>query len=384
MKHATSNQICTVPMEKNHEISVLKFIFAFFVLLGHTWMIAERPSWWPYVANIAPFAVEFFFIVSGYLMVSSWYRHDISSDACNGEKTARFITRKISGISLQYVIAFLFAFALNIIVPLFKNKPDNIYTYIFEHIIRSIPEALCMIGTGLNTREVLGDVWYISAMLIALMVLYYLLCRYKKTFLYVIAPVVALLVLGYRYRVLDGYGDSNMTFSGILCIGMIRAIGGLCLGSVAYTLSEKLRSYDFSLFGRIFITFSEVFGWLILLVGLFCFKYSAGIHFPLFIILVLLIAIVMSNQSYICKLFKSKHWDKLGAASLWVYLVHFKLARLISDHLYDNGYKKNLLILIVATTVMCLIEYGIYLLIKKNMNTIKKLFIKNKETESIS
>lgn len=383
MGSITNNQTRKMFLEKNHEISVLKFIFACFVLFGHTWMIAERPSWWSYVANIAPFAVEFFFIVSGYLMVSSWHRHDMNSDICDGEKTVQFMKRKISSISLQYIIAFLFAFALNIIVPLLKNKPDNIYTYIFEHIIRSIPEALCIIGTGFNTREVLGDVWYISSMLIALLGLYYLLCRYKKTFIYIIAPVIALLILGYRYRVLDGYGESNMVFSGIICIGMIRAIGGLSLGCVAYSLSEKLRSYNLSRFGRIFITLSEVFGWIILLVGLFCFKYSAGIHFPLFIVLVLLISIIMSNQSYIGMLFKSKHWDKLGTASLWLYLVHFKLARIIGEHLYDNGYRKNFIILIVATAVFCLIEHIIYLSIKKNMNKIKKLLMKEKVVENI-
>lgn len=144
--------------------------------------------------------VEFFFIVSSYLMVASAYRAKPVSIDRLGSDTSRFLLRKVGTIMPYYIFAWVVSF-------LMYHAPDKFqFGILKKNFIYSFWATFFVNMTGLNGVEIIGAIWYLSAMLLMMAVLWPLLRVNKVFFVRTVAPLLMLFLYGYVFKVTGGIG----------------------------------------------------------------------------------------------------------------------------------------------------------------------------------
>lgn len=283
---------------KNGEVEFLRFFFAIMVFLSHVSVL-------PY----GGIAVDFFFILTGCLtMASIVKRKRIGQTSLS---CFEFLKRKIGIFYAEAILAAL----LSILVYAISNPSSDFYTKAIVTISNNVL-LIKMSGILPYPSDFNGATWFLSSLIIGLLVVYPLLCRYGSHPLLLALGIVISGYLCSDHGSLTGVYD----WLGFTYEGNLRAIGGLLLGGFAYSSAMKLRAYSLSkiirtslplllmasLMGVIFISYlphTEYHG------------YSLCANFAI-------VVIAFSGQSVAHKIFCCKAVLILGALSLPFYLSH--------------------------------------------------------------
>ena len=114
--------------------------------------------------------VEFFFIVSGWLMTKKALKLNVENEKL-GENTFEFIWKKVKAFFPYMLISYICALILHINISHLRKY----------QIVNTIWDLLLLRISGIKYwHGVLGVAWYISAMLVCMIVLYPLIVKYKK------------------------------------------------------------------------------------------------------------------------------------------------------------------------------------------------------------
>ncbi len=203
--------------KRNGSIDFWKFIFSLVIMSFHSIYFAGDEKFLFYNgANM----VEFFFLVSGFLMAESVMKQDTQGTAV-WKSTWRFLFHKIKGMCPEYYVAWAVSFVI-------KNAAGGILPLrlIGKHAILSIWELFFLRMTGFNDYNANGATWYISAMLYVMLIFLPLFFVNKGFFLHILAPIGALSILGSLYastKVLRG----NTDWMGFCYKVLLRAAGVL-------------------------------------------------------------------------------------------------------------------------------------------------------------
>lgn len=206
--------------EKNLVIDFWRLVFSIIIVLYHTVYFKECCGYFPIFRN-GYIGVEFFCIVSGFLMVKSSYKVDPHA-ALAGKETIRFLLRKIRSILPYWIFASFLYLGIRLlgIESGYKAMEDiffSIWSFLFLQKSGLAPFALVNVG------------WYVSSMLMCMLILYPLCVRNRDIFIHVLSPAVSICIyslfsLRYRHIAIgtDWYSFINS--------GTLRVCGGLCLG----------------------------------------------------------------------------------------------------------------------------------------------------------
>lgn len=299
----------------NGALDFWKFVFCLVILVFH---IGEAYGGKKgYILEWGRYAVEVFFIISGYFMcVSATKAEERQADISLGKETFGFILHKIKRI----LPAYLFCYVLGIGVW-FVESGQYIFQEsgllgLFIKTVKMLPNFLLLFMSGVQGTKVVMITWYISAMLIAMLVIYPLLRKYKDMYTLVVAPVTALLISGYFYNV-SGYNGFD-AYDGVITHGILRAVVGINIGCLAYMLAEYMKTKDYSKSVRILLACAEIGLYLLTIFmmhngGKKCVFYNN-------ILILFAVAITASKQSAVSKWFDNKVSRFLGEASLYIYL----------------------------------------------------------------
>ncbi len=356
---------------RNGSIDFMKFLFTLMVMCFHS------SKFFPggYIA------VEFFFIVSGFLMAKTMKKREAAYTPL-GKETVSFVLHKAGSIFPFYVVAwFMSFFAAQIAGQIEAAASSTEFFRSFYNIF-----MLEMSGSYDMGHRIMGS-WYISAMLLAMLVLYPLRRRFTDVFDHIIAPVLVLLFTGYAYQ--QGKGISlTVTYIPHLFIynGLFRALAEISLGCICYHVVAKFIKLRFTVFGRILVTLGELLGY----GTVFFFAATTSrsdIDLVLLPILAASVSLSFSGKSLLSGLFNHKPFYFLGSFCLQLYLTHeavrTKILPLLQQIyplslLMDNtwGY---LLVFIYVTVVFALFCYVIgtllQLIIPKLGSLLKKCII---------
>ncbi len=329
--------------ERNYQIDFLKLVFAALVFFWHTksfigentrLQIAEGLGWW---------CVQFFFIVSGFLMVRSYLSSDHSKSA--GKAAGDFLLHKAKLLLLPYLVSWAIA---------------AVFYYIFfgaQHVTSLIPEALMVFGSGLGYA--VNDVtWYISTMLIVMLPLYYMLHRNPDFFCSVFSPLASVLLMAYFYNTTPYV--SKTEWLGFTTGGVLRAVFGICTGVMCHQIYLRIKAVKSSRSKRIILTAAE----LLLFGTVFAIWLSPEstpkMVYSVMLLLPVAVAIVFTGESYIAQLFKARIFRFAGSLSLALYLNHItgKLIVMgIEDKLPEASYKVCVLLMAAFAVGLCVIYY---------------------------
>ncbi len=249
----TKNQLVPVSAKKhNGIISFWKFCFCMLIIIFHGNVFATNSR--EALFDKGAIGVEFFFLVSGFLLTKAAFRKNNQETNIQnlGKETLHFIWKKYL-FFLPYVF---FAGLINLVL---KNICDDMS---LTQNVLSIIDMLLLRMTGLKATVVLGQVWYISAMLLSMMALYPLLRKYKKNYVYLVAPLIVLLGFGWLIHDYSSLRGPE-TWLGFGYKGLARAFLELNLGCILYLLCKRLKNITFTKLGTIFITLIEVGGFVL-------------------------------------------------------------------------------------------------------------------------
>lgn len=171
---------------RNYQIDILKLALSIFVFLSHTNVFIDPNTSVRLPESLGWVSVHFFFMISGFLMIKSCSKINCFEGAA-GKCAFEFVINKFKKISVSYWIATILLVIVTCLCRTHLHDPIKIN----EVMIKMIPELLAVNNAGV-LLEYNSPVWYISAMLLVMLPLSYLLIRNKDLYIYVFSPISAL------------------------------------------------------------------------------------------------------------------------------------------------------------------------------------------------
>lgn len=354
---------------RNGAIDFWRFVFAVILVIFHSSMIdiamlhPGEETVFPF--PLGPLAVEFFLLTSGFLFAKSMNK--TSDDGqLSWKSTWTFMKGKLMSFYPAFLICLVLTFiAVNATQLICHAAPYAAGASITQNIKnlginfgKMLYEATLLRNFGLEFKRLLDQAWYLSAMLLVMLLLYPIYRKNKRRFEYYIAPIIAVVLLGFLFL----HGTSLLNPSKRFELfykyeftykGNVRAMAEICLGVVCYRVCEWLKKVDFTKFGRIVLAVLELFGYGFAI----CYMHTIAIanynyfwhdlskamaahnqeisvleldfgdsfkalNFVLLFFLAVSVTITFSEKSIISCLFNHKIFSLLGQYSLYPYLLY--------------------------------------------------------------
>ncbi len=347
-------------MKKNRHngiISLWKFIFAILILLYHCNFMKGYGL--GKLFNTGSIGVEFFFLVSGYLLAKKVYSEDKKKKKEElYHSTWNFILNKIKGF-YPYL---LFTFCAFLITSLLFRDLS------FSRYCRSLIDITLLQQSGLPDGEMIVVSWYLSALILSMLVIYPLMKKYKKTFSCLVAPMIAIFLGGYLMHDVTVVHSlrTHKVWTGFAYMGLGRAFFEISLGTTVYELCEKMKKVEFTKLGSIFLSVTEVclFSFVILANTL---GTSRQFDWLYIILLFIAIMIAFSEKTYFYEKCNNKFFYYLEKLSLTIYLNNYLFINIINSiSSYTNfSFIINYLLVIVSTILFSALELYLVPIIEK-------------------
>lgn len=275
-----------------------------------------------------------------------------------GKETIYYIWKKIKNFFPYVLVSFITTlFVINSGTSMTKSQNIN-----------SIWNLFLLDMSGIKCTIVLEQTWYISAMLISMMILYPIILKYKKNYTYLIAPLIVIFVggwLSHNYQELrDPY-----RWNGMVCNGLLRGFFELALGGVLYEIIEKIKNITFTRLGRYILTLIETIGFASIFFIVNIEDASGKYSFIMLFIIAISTTIAFSEKTIFYNFLSNKLIYYLERLSLPIYLNHIWIMEVIRRNLRELIYIYKLGLTIICTIIFSII---IMYLIEKIKNNIDK------------
>lgn len=323
----------------NVKIEYLRFIFSILIVFFHA------NAFWKGTAFKGGYlGVEFFFILTGYLFAKNIDKYSKCDFDTLGSETIKYLKSKIKGFFLPFITSFVFA---SFITHLY------IYKFSISNLLQSIFQLLLVYYAGFRTFGVVGGTWYLSAMLLALFILYPLARSNKNIFFCIVAPLLTIFIFGILSHY-EGHLGAPNHWIGIFYKGFLAAIACISLGCINYYVSKNLAINNKY---KILLTIVEYTGYIVTIL----YAYRSGyknLDFVFVFILSISLVLTFKNNSIIDKIFDNRKVIKsglfLGKFSLYIYLNHHLLVYILRK--VNWPFNLKFLFLIIVTIIISYIS----------------------------
>ena len=357
-------------MKRNGAVDFRKFVFSVVILCFHSLYFAGSETYFFYDgANM----VEYFFLVSGFLMAASVMKQrSETQDVSVWKSTWQFLFHKIKSMCPEYYVAWAMSF-------LIKQFAGEILPLrlICKHAILSIWELFFLRMAGFNDYNANGATWYISAMLVAMLLLLPLFYKNREFFLYYLAPVISIAILGYLYaaeKTLRG----NTDWMGLCYKGLLRAMGVLCLGCLCYVICQKMKEAEFTPFAKILLSVAESGGCLFALYWTYGHA-TSKMQFMILILFAIAVTISFSHQGMFAPLYDNRVVYWLGRFSFPLFLSHHawsgRMNRMFPDDTYAQLFPKYVLLSVGTAFAVYVISAWVRRIGGKYKDSVRALFV---------
>lgn len=341
-------------------IDFLKFVFAIIIVMYHG--TAFFPEGSRPLCLSGYIAVEFYFIVSGYLLTASSENYDGYGlfDADFG-----MIRRKILHLFPYIFIAAIFSNIWNAVGQL--SATDISYNMLY-----SAGDILGLQMLGFPLFAATGVAWYISALLFVSFLIFPLLCKNRKLFARYIGPITALVIFGYLAQTTGTINDPG-TWLGFVYKGLLRGYADISIGCTAYEM--KLYIDIDGANHRAVYGFLEVTGFAVaLFYGIFH-ETSDSHDFFIIPLLMISIAISFSKTSVLNKIFDHRIFNTLGLFSLSIFLDHFFIRSNLQRLFPSLSVTLMVMLYISSVTIFSIANYFIAGRLKKYLSSLKRVVV---------
>lgn len=362
----------------NPGIDFWRFIFSLLIVFSHGLFLADKSKDFVILGR-ALLGVEFYFIVSGFLLIQTVYTHNFS--------ILEFVKNKILKLLPYFIVAYVFCFLVWITLFLLVEGGSEIGKWqLVSRISKSIWELFWMTGSGIPTAGVNGTWWYLSSMLFAEWLLYPIIKKNERLFVSYIAPLSIFLLIGLLSRLSGKISGEDMLF--FMNTRNYRAILEVCIGCIVFYLAYYLRKLRLKRWVLFVLSFIECVGYISVFV-IAQRNYPNGgayvdyqLDFVVLIILLVSVTITSSGQNILTQKFNNSLGKYLGNLGTCIYLVHWqcmKLILLLAPREWSYNKKLTILFLISISAAIATMHLAKWLkrAIVSNKFLIKQAFIRD-------
>ena len=359
---------------RNLSIDFARILFTFAVFICHTNSLIQDSKNEPLYMCFGFLGVEFFFILSGYLMASKAAGE--KKDAELGPATMKFLFHKFKTIFPYYAVAWIIAMLVS-----HWNVGLSQFGIL---MVKALPCILQVDIAGFRGYRILGPAWYISALLMSVLILYPMLLHFKKTFSLAIAPTISIFGYGYLFYTVGHLATIKPLEGGVVATGLLRGLAGVSLGCILFEASKALSAMKMNNRSKNLLAIVEILAF-----GLALFAQRTGAVRPDFLFLFLVsigITTGFCSQNILTAL-KSKY-DFVGHFSMCYYLADRISFILTVNYLPEATRDERLPVVIGIATGTALIIMAFGNLLKRAGATLQKLlgtyFLEPERTEAVA
>ena len=326
---------------RNSSIDLLKFLLSISIVMLHFGQnsgLELIPS--------AYLAVECFFMISGYFMMNSVSK---AQGTDIGKDTLKFIGRKYSSFFLTLLFSALLAFSVTMFD---SNLPSKT---ILRNFFGLITEIVPLQVTGIFNVAATGVAWYLSAMMLSMLVLYPLARLAGTKFTRVICPLFIAFIYGVVYA---EYGHIDVIMDPMpgtpLYVGFFRGIAGICAGCMLYDCVKVTEFHRSTNFGKTLFLAVEFVCFGVVAVAMFL---SAGSPTDFFvpIFMFVLLYSLFGRKSLISSHLSFKWSSHFSSASLLIYLNHNYWNFFLNEKFADLSHGKKFIFYLMLIVGSCLV-----------------------------
>jgi len=241
-----------------------------------------------------------------------------------GKTSIVYVLKKAAAVVVPVYVTWLFSF-------LITHAVQGQFTFgkLVKDGLNSIFELLFLRSAGYDGYYCVGQVWYISSMLLAMLICFPLLLKLKKTYLYVVAPLAAFLIIGFLDHQYSGLMNTS-AYVGIMYKHFLRAIGEINLGVVCFVVASLLKKVKFTGFGMFILSIIEIGCY----AGALFYMNWKGLKYMdvLFLFMMAIAILITFSQRTLLNCITEKFpaiCRFLGKSSLYIYLSHVVICRQI-------------------------------------------------------
>lgn len=320
-----------------------------FILIGAIGIMHFSNSYYgssPYFGG-AYVATEFFFIVSGYLLLTTFYKNKARKEKINAWQ---FTLHRIKNLYPCYLFSFLVLFCFIMV-----QEKASINTWI-TNLSQSVWELSFLQISGLKGFRLFNyPAWYISAMLIVGYFIYALLELNEEKFVKVYMPLAVLGIYCFfskNSENIDVWGGAKILD---ISDALMRALAGMSLGGICYQASRFIKEKQLSPIAKFLLSVGELAAFLI---SLFLMNQKGHTQTDFYIILLLAVVVTLtfSNQTYVTTLLSKQPIIWIGKLSYPMFLNQIFVIYLIGAYFNNLSYRKGIIIFIIMLLVISLIE----------------------------
>ena len=307
--------------QRNYEIDFWKFVFSIVIVFLHSFNLFDGKNLYMVGGSIG---VDFFFIVSGFLMMKSL------KNKTNIQSGGAFLWHKFKIIMPYFYISIIIAFFLR---SFFSIDPAPT----MHKLLLLLNEILLLQAAGFSVYAVTGSAWYLSAMFIAIGILFPLAVILRGYYENVLSLIIAVIILGSLSSSIGSTSNPGYMVGGIVFLGLLKAISEIALGCFAHGCVQHLKCY----------TFNNITSLILSLIKYSCFIFviyfatlnDSNSYLMFSCVPILFIGIVLSFLDNVHKVslpsFLQKSLSYLGELSIAIYLNNFYVSLIIAK-LYNN------------------------------------------------
>lgn len=174
--------------------------------------------------------VDFFFMLSGYLMMKHWVKSQKQGSAFSN--TFRYFSHRIKRLYPPYLVA-------TIVMLLVQWSFEGFgIRELASYLWRIRWQLVCLHFLGMPAEFNMRSVWYISTLIFLTWIIFFLIDRDLDLFIG-IAPAISILILVYlarKYGTLTQQGSYDFVFNG----GLLRGFSEMSIGAVLPFVSKEI------------------------------------------------------------------------------------------------------------------------------------------------
>lgn len=351
-------------LSNNNSVTFWKVVFTFAVVIFH--YSTTYPTFnETYHVNIGwRIAVEFFFIVSGFLLAHKCRKSEMNA--------AEYTLHRYFRLFPEYFFS-LFVSVISFLI-ISKYNTEEVLVY----LLNTTDELLMLHATAMSYVNINGALWYISAMVICGYFIYYLYRKYRDLFTHLIAPLSVLVIYSYLAFKLGSITGTINSFTAIgISFALLRGFAGMNLGVLAYETFLHLPEIKLTKFGEKTATLIEFLGYGIIL--LYTSKFGSTKMDFIFLVFFTVCTIISFSRKKKNIIFNNSIVDGLGKITYSIYLIHIPVLRNIQRIVGKDVYNTKLFILylifvIIFAIILHLLSNAAVKYFSSHKNSIKLRF----------
>lgn len=343
--------------KRNGLIDLEKFLFALIIALFHAGYFYNDDISSLCVSGFI--AVEFYFMVSGYLLAQKAKNYN-GNDLW--EDNLKQMGHRVSSLFPYLLLAGLTSNLLYVFGSFNWDTLKN-------NLLLTIVDTFGLQMLGFKGFIATGVSWYISVLFIFSFIFFPVLCRKHQFFSKYIAPITAVMILGYLCYT-EAFLDYPGKWLGITFKGVLRGFVDLSFGVMAYEFTTKINAYEESKKNFLALRILEIAS-IIIMFSYAIFHKGSDIH-DFFLVPIICISVAISFSKFSIGrffMFQKRIFNFLGIFSLSIYLNHYYVTRNL-PRLFPTIKKTNMLFIYLIIVIF--LSIGNYVIGKKIQKSTRK------------